>query len=302
MVVNPSIVTQSHIDPVDLFEWARDNVDPADDSSMLAAADKLYQLNNNKKFIVHSVMEQLTALAQGDEFVGQSAQGTVHLQGPGKFGNFTIRTVIWTPLTQKINSRAQEIQNAVFSYEVPHDHNFSLLTIGHRGPGYVTDIYEYDASKVRGVPGEDVELKFLETSQLTPSKMIYFRPNRDVHVQHHPTSTSISLNLIGITNRLGKLPQYEFDVQNKKIIGLLNGNDMTKMRVPFKLLSNLGLNDDATDLLSYIAKSHFSDHIRSDAYSSLAESKTFDEKLITCGLKDQSPLVRDTVRRLLSKI
>ena len=31
-----------------------------------------------------------------------------------------------------------------FFYHVPHDHNFSFLTVGYLGPGYWSEYYEYD--------------------------------------------------------------------------------------------------------------------------------------------------------------
>ena len=49
-----------------------------------------------------------------------------------------------------------------FFYHVPHDHNFSFLTVGYLGPGYWSDYYEYDYEKVVGLPGEKVDLRFVE--------------------------------------------------------------------------------------------------------------------------------------------
>src|SRR5690606_6721925 len=52
-----------------------------------------------------------------------------------------------------------------FFYGVPHDHNFSFLTVGYLGPGYWSEYYEYDYDKVVGVPGEQVDLRFVEKSK-----------------------------------------------------------------------------------------------------------------------------------------
>ena len=46
-----------------------------------------------------------------------------------------------------------------FFYHVPHDHNFSFLTVGYLGPGYWSEYYEYDYGEVVGMPGEKVDLQ-----------------------------------------------------------------------------------------------------------------------------------------------
>ncbi len=37
-----------------------------------------------------------------------------------------------------------------FFYGLPHDHNFSFLTVGYLGPGYWSEYYEYDYAAVTG--------------------------------------------------------------------------------------------------------------------------------------------------------
>jgi hypothetical protein len=70
------------------------------------------------------------------------------------------------------------------------------MTVGFFGPGYETTIYEYDSSKVTGFVGESVDLRFLETTQLPPGKVMLYRPHADVHAQYPPSELSISLNLM----------------------------------------------------------------------------------------------------------
>ena len=52
-----------------------------------------------------------------------------------------------------------------FFYHVPHDHNFSFLTVGYLGPGYWSEYYEYDYDKVVGLPGEKVDLQIRREGQ-----------------------------------------------------------------------------------------------------------------------------------------
>src|SRR5262249_50680818 len=86
--------------------------------------------------------------------------------------------------------------NHLFSYQIPHDHNFSFLTVGYWGAGYETAIYEYDRSRVSGRAGEPVQLSFLERTTLPRGKVMFYRALTDVHCQEPPEEFSISLNLV----------------------------------------------------------------------------------------------------------
>src|SRR3546814_20111803 len=70
-----------------------------------------------------------------------------------------------------------------FFYHVPHDHNFSFLTVGYLGPGYWSEYYEYEYDKVVGYPGEAVDLRFVERSRLEEGKVILYRAHRDLPTQ-----------------------------------------------------------------------------------------------------------------------
>ncbi|MFE0800390.1 hypothetical protein [Streptomyces sp. NPDC058812] len=93
------------VDLADCLDHLRGCLDPAEPDSLLASAPLLY------------------ALGAGPLLLGS---------GPG----WTVRADIWSP--------ADRNDAALHSYELPPDHNFSFLTVGHLGPGYRTEVWEYD--------------------------------------------------------------------------------------------------------------------------------------------------------------
>ena len=287
------------ISPDELLDWALDNIDPMDDDSMLSASERLAALHNNRDFIVHKITEQMRTLLDGHSG-SASAQGTVYGTRSGPKGGFSVRSVIWSPpLT--VDHRARQLQDRTLSFALPHDHNFSLLTIGYFGSGYTTEIYEYSKDHVLGYPGESVDLTYLGNTQLERGKVIYFRPSRDVHIQHHPQSISISLNLIGQPNNVHSIPQYEFDVKNNKIKRLLSGNAIQSMLMPFQMAIALGGNENMLDVLTALSRVHPSAHIRAASYRTLSTIRPAEGlRFAEIGLSDPSALVRGVAANVLS--
>jgi len=63
-----------------------------------------------------------------------------------------IRANIWKPIS------SLEASIGGFLYDICHDHNFDILTIGYAGPGYKARTYEYSLQGVEGVLGEEIDL------------------------------------------------------------------------------------------------------------------------------------------------
>jgi hypothetical protein len=142
--------------------------------------------------------------------------------------HFNIRAPIWLP-PQGLKS------DSAFVYELPHDHNFDIMTLGYLGDGYRTDIYQYNTEKVVGYDNEPVDLFELEHFQLTPGSILFMGTNKDVHIQMPPKDLSISLNIMktsGLTNR-----QFMFDLQKKQIIKKIDGEISPSF---FKIAAYLG--------------------------------------------------------------
>lgn len=302
MAITINETSADRITPQELLEWAIENVDPTDNESMICASERLCALYNNRDFIIEKIQQQMSRLASGNTEHMSSTQGTVHAGGIGPKGSFVVRSGIWIPPMTK-DERSKKVQDKVLSFATPHDHNFSLLTIGYYGPGYTTVIHEYDPATISGEDDELISIKYLETTTLSEGKILYFRPSRDIHSQLHPSDISISVNLIGQSPGITSVPQYEFDVEESKIKGLFPGTSVMDLLVPFKIIRCMGGSPNMIDILSDLAGGHESHHVRSAAYQTLAKlwPDEFD-KLVMPGMDDKSRFTKNMVKLLCAEM
>jgi len=204
-------------------------------------------------------------------------------------GDFLIRANIWIPPTEI--PEEQTWTNEMFYYLVPHDHNFSFLTIGFWGQGYETTIYEYDHDSVVGELGENVNLRFLETTKLSEGKIMLYRANKDIHSQFHPEEFSISLNLLSSYPEQGFKDQYCFDLDSQTISSHVGTTNMTRIML-CKLAKHVG-NGKTVNILESIAMKHPSPRIRTEAFSSIASLEPDESEFIwKHALSDKSSFVR----------
>jgi hypothetical protein len=140
-------------------------------------------------------------------------------------------------------------------FSAPHDHDFSFLTVGHYGPGYYSDIYEYDYDSVLGECGESVKLSKLEFTQLNQDSTFFFRASRDLHIQIPPDELSISLNfMIRKRGRQKYVDQFWFDIDNQKIVRPLE-NDTYWRAKSIEMISAL-MGDGCFDPFYEVKDSH----------------------------------------------
>jgi hypothetical protein len=199
------------------------------------AAKHLQMLSNDKGFLVEILNEELKSF---DDLQGKN------LYGPNVFvlennEDFFVRANLWLPISK------HESSIDGFKYDVLHDHNFDILTIGYLGPGYHTDLYEYDHSKVHGYLGESVDLIKKESMTLYEGRTIIFEAKKDVHVQRPPDDLSVSINLIPKNSRM-RNPQFEFDVAQGKISRFLHSS--TKDLI-IRMLGAIG-DENSLDLIA----------------------------------------------------
>lgn len=145
-----------------------------------------------------------------------------------------------------------------FFYGVPHDHNFSFLTVGYLGPGYWSDYYEYDYGQVAGYAGEPVDLRFVERTRLDRGKVMLYRAHRDVHLQHPADAFSVSLNILALSPTHELRDQYRFDLERSQIAGIVNN---TALEPLLALSAHFG-GEAGRDLIDTFARRHPSDRIR----------------------------------------
>lgn len=183
-------------------------------------------------------------------------------------GNFFIRANLW-PSAQEHMVRA--LGGSSFALGLPHDHNFSFLTLGYFGPGYWSDYYEYDFAAVAGWRGEPVpSLRFVERSRLEPGKLMLYRAHLDVHAQLPADALSVSLNVMHTSGAQGWMDQYRFDLERREVGAILSPGPTDAF---LKLAVALG-SDEALDLAHRFALHHPSDRLRLAAWEALAARET----------------------------
>jgi len=254
---------------------------------VLIGARALKKLANNRSFLLEEMFAELGALS---EF--QSANHYL----PQVFvlhssDRYAVRANVWKPLAP--------IQRSIpgFRYDICHDHNFHILTVGYFGPGYQSRVYTYQAGDVVGQLGEEVHLRPEGLFTLSEGKVALYRAKEDVHIQLPPEKLSISLNLIP-KDRNQYQPQCQFDEQTGRICRYLQ---ISGSEFIVRLSGFLGA-EDSLDLLNRVSKTHSSLMVRAlakVAHAQLASGsdRAYDE---TVGTKE-SPLLRDIVKRELKE-
>jgi hypothetical protein len=242
-------------------------------------------LSNNSTFLTERVNQELADLANFQKANDYSAQ-TLQL---GRGRNCFVRANMWFPRSGKTDD--VEWENSLFAYELPHDHNFSFLTVGHYGPGYATSIYEYDPESVVGYPGEQVAISFLEHTTLPAGKVMFYRASKDIHSQEEPFGFSISLNLMVNSPELAMRNQYWFDLTNGTIKSCIQNAGSARLMV-CRMAAYLH-NGQTADLLDQISQKYFHPATRGMAYQALATIHAGDsEHIWQKALRDTAPLVR----------
>jgi hypothetical protein len=233
----------------------------ADDAGAWSeAAPLLARLSGDRDFLGRLAVSALTGRVERVADLRYGPQVIMlHRSDHGWF----LRANMWPaaddPLVRANGRRA-------FFYDVPHDHNFSFLTIGHHGPGYQSDYWEYEPDGVAGLPGEAVALRFAGRQRLDPGRMMLYRARRDVHDQKPPEAFSVSLNLVGATGRDAWCPQFRFDPERGRIAEVLN-HSATEGLVA--LAAHIG-GGDGRDLVEHVARTHPVDRVRFGAIRALA--------------------------------
>ncbi len=237
--------------------YVEDNIDVFDLESLVEHAWSLRALANNREFLIreyHNFLQQYLNDPADRRSLPQSIV-------PVRRENFYIRANIWLPIWG--SGENSVFERSLYSYDVAHDHNYNFATVGYYGPGYTTELFEYDYRAVKGYEGEPVKLKPLGTEQLSPGRVMIYRAGRDVHIQNPPSSVSVSVNLMCRADDSLSPQQYLFDVKNSRIIK--GAGDVVSMRL-YLIDMMRYLNDDYTmNILSRFVKEHSC--VRTKAYA-----------------------------------
>lgn len=292
----PRLIDPPKGPPLDLDEVAarldESGVDLADDDSIARCADLLAGLQRNPDFLARRVIAALTAsYADQLEINLYSAQVFLLHRSPR---GYYLRANMWPSARDAALATSGP---AAFAYGVPHDHNFSFLTAGYFGPGYVSDHYEVDPEAVDGRLGEPLDLTFIERSSLSQGKMLLYRAHRDIHSQLPPESLSVSLNIMDEGDHVPWRDQYIVDLEHGTIAKrptLTSGEMLLRCAVH--------LTDNGKDLADQFAKTHPVPRVRANAMAALAavEEGAGREAVLERGLRDADARVRDDCARWLN--
>jgi hypothetical protein len=237
--------------------------DPSDEESIAAFGPALRRLANNRRFLGDLVIEELKQHCSTQSRRNQYSSQVILLHGTSR--KFLLRANFWPAEGDgvMVNSGRDP-----FFYGLPHDHNFSFLTVGYLGSGYWSDYYEYDYERVAGVPGESAGLRFVERSRLSPGKVLLYRRNLDVHAQLPPDDLSVSLNILALSPASEFREQYSFDTRRSTVERVINASALETL---VRLAGHIG-GENGAELIDAFADRHPSERIRFAAWSARADS------------------------------
>jgi hypothetical protein len=234
--------------------------EPDDDESIASYGPMLARLGRNRRFLADLAIAELEQRCSGQVASNQYGAQVIMLHASAKF---LIRANFWPSAADSVVVNSG---STPFFYDVPHDHNFSFLTVGYLGPGYWSDYYEYDYSEVVGHVGEQAGLRFVERSRLTPGKVMLYRRHMDVHAQGLPDSLSVSLNILGLTPANEFREQYRFDTARGEVAAVINPSGLANL---VRLSAHFG-GEEGQALVEEFAARHPSERIRFAAWQARA--------------------------------
>jgi hypothetical protein len=244
----PSVIdheTDAVADLADLVDACRSPIfDGGSPDGIVAVAPVLRALGNNRDFLADMALDALKEQCSGQLARNNYSPQVILLHAPD--GPFFLRANIWPSERDPVLRTSGP---ASFFYRMPHDHAFDFLTLGYLGPGYWSDYYEVEPESLAGLPGEHVDLRFIERGQLGQGKMLLYRANRDIHDQLPPESLSVSINVMPLTAAQRGRRQYLFDVEQGRILqGMTANSAELLLRLSVCFGSGNGI-DLATDFL-----------------------------------------------------
>lgn len=153
------------------------------ESDYLRALPALRQLSMNRDLL----NEKLDAMTSG----GQVSVSQSILLGGRE--HFYVRAMLWPSIPEEEMNPSTLYK---YAYCVPHDHNFSFMTIGYFGPGYRTTFYHSDRGRREVESTDHLNLQEGESLMLRQGDVAVVMEYDDVHIQYPPASLSVSLNLV----------------------------------------------------------------------------------------------------------
>ncbi len=270
-------------------------VDLTQEDSIARCAALLAGLQRNRDFLATRVIAALQAsYADQLEINRYSAQVFLLHRSPR---GFYLRANLWPAATDAVYAASGP---AAFSFGVPHDHNFSFLTAGYFGPGYVSDYYDHDPEAIDGRLGEPLDLRFVERSTLIEGRMLLYRAHRDIHRQLPPESLSLSLNIMDEGEHVPWRDQYIVDLGQKTDERGTIARRPTLTSGEMLLRCAVHLTGNGRDIAEQFARAHPVPRVRANAIAALAAVAVDPGGVLERGMADADARVRDDCARWLA--
>jgi hypothetical protein len=275
------------------MEHVRANVELRDEESLADSALMLRALANDRSLLATELNRRMISLLEAAPEAGLG-----HSILLGRSREFYVRANIWPTTADMTSGRTHQDQ---FAYNLAHDHNFSFLTVTYLGPGYETDLYEYDYAKVEGFVGEPVDLRFVEKVRFGGGTVMLYRASRDVHVQYPPEEMTITLNLMTALPESSVVDQFFFDMRTRTISGH-PGELVASRRATLVRLAGYAGDGNTQEVLRDLAARHPCRRTRLAAYDALSRQlPAAAGEIWTAAAADRDALVSRTARQRMEK-
>lgn len=266
----------------EFYELARREVDVNDPQSLNALALPLLRLAQDESLLLKFVNRGLADWQKPERFHFYSPQSCQMVSD----GVLAVRANLWPLLPNDPRRRA--ILADALSYYDYHDHNFSFITANMFGPGYETDMYRYDRSRMVGYVGESVALEYLGRHCLDHGTVLFYEECADMHVQLPPSALSASLNLMLVNPGSSLMNQHYFDIDKGEISGYVGAT--SDKRVNALHFARHFHDEHTADLLMQILEAHPCSRTRVEAariVTSIKGEAAISAHSKQCMLKDQ---------------
>ncbi|MDE1467680.1 hypothetical protein [Aurantiacibacter sp. D1-12] len=203
--------------PIDIEEFSRivsERYVQGDPETIWALREPLAALAQNTNLMFSKMLESLEA-RNGKALV--TDQPTYHMLHRTK--GWSLRLTIWMP--ESANKDVRILENNVFAYDYPHDHNFDLLTTNVAGVGYETDVLEHGGIDPGSDVGDIVDATPLGRKRLSPGTVFLYEGCKDVHSQVPVDSITLALNFIPYSPANSARSQYSYRITDEEKLEIL---------------------------------------------------------------------------------
>jgi hypothetical protein len=238
-------------------EFVDTHVDFLDYDSICETAWALKALANNRRFLGQEISRQLTSYVDGRPFKGDTPYSIIFVN----CRDYAIRANVWLPLSEDPVRRQHEA--TFFGYSGYHDHNFHLVTAGYFGPGYDSDLYQYERGNPVYNPGDPVDLEYKGRIRLAVGDVITYKAFHDIHSQEPPADVSVSLNLRVHPPELDQRRLFFFDVKAGTVTSPVSNGD--EKFAEFITMARHLFNEDSIGPLMSLARQHPAEAVRRNA-------------------------------------